>query len=555
MILATLSYIWSFLRLGMSRYTLALGIVALTLYVLQWVRVRRYEQSLFERLGIPYIKPHLIHGSLHTMRGKTLATDILTEWLEKYGDVFGYYIGSKPNIVIKDLELIRQVLVKDFNNFSNRPKLIIEALPVIHCIVGLRDQRWKDVRSVLTPTFSMAKMKLMIGIMNERVDELLGIVSDHNAKEKPLEWYGLFQGLTLDVICECVLAMKRHCQRDQNDDMFFAATRYFLKHAMNPAIHLAIYFDIFAKLFTFISNQLAFSGRMTNMIVSHLKTVLEIRRKDSSKKYIDVLQLMLEAAESQLEPDTKDSVSKSDVKVPNGTNATHEHQSHTSQKSAREGIKKKNLTDDEIIANAWVFLLAGFETSANSLTSTAYLLACYPDIQEKLYQELCEHVEDGYEHMTYETVHKLNYLDQVFAESLRILPPVVTFISRDTNADFQLGKYFIPNDTNILIPVWQIHHDPKLWPEPEKFDPERFSPETKTSETRHPMSYIPFGAGPRGCPGVRFAQLEAKVAIARLLRTHRLETCEQTPIPLTFEMPTVTHIPAKPVILKAIRRE
>ncbi|XP_066941636.1 cytochrome P450 3A29-like [Macrobrachium rosenbergii] len=557
MILEMLSYLWSLLRVGMTRYTVIFSIVLVVLYIVHWVRERKYQHSLFQRLGIPYVKPHLIHGSHFTLRwNNALATDVLGEWLEKYGDVFGYFVGAKPNIVVKDLDLIRQVLMKDFHNFSNRPKLVIEIQPITHTLIGLRDQRWKDVRSVLAPTFSMAKMKLIIGIMNRRVDELLGVISSHNAKEETLEWYSLFQGLTLDVICECVMAMKRNCQRDQNGDEFFALTRTFLKHAMSPALHLAHCFNVLGDVFAFINNQLAFSGRMTNMIVSHLQAVLKVRRKASSKNYIDVLQLMLEASESQSEPDGNHSNMQNGTSTLNGTTNTAKHQLPDSNlKPAKDGVKKKNLSDEEIIANAWVYMLAGFETSANAITSTAYLLACHPDIQEKLYQELCEHIEDGHEHLAYETVHKLNYLDQVFSEALRIFPPVVNFITRDTNADFQLGDYFIPSDTDIMIPVWQIHHDPKLWPEPFKFNPERFSPAVKASETRHPMSYIPFGAGPRSCPGVRFAQLEAKVAIARLIRTYRLETCEETPIPLKFHLPTVTHIPAEDVIFKAFPRE
>ncbi|XP_066941637.1 cytochrome P450 3A29-like [Macrobrachium rosenbergii] len=555
MILEMLSSLWSLLCVGMTQYTKTFCFATIILYVIHWVRVRRYKHSLFQRLGIPYVKPHLIHGSMRTLTGKTVATEVIGKWLEKYGNIFGYYIGAKPTVVVKDLDLIRQVLVKDFHNFSNRPKFLVEVEPIINTLVGLRDQRWKDVRSILTPTFSMSKMKLMIGIINERVSELLEIVSDRNAAEKPLEWYSMFQGLTLDVICEAVLAMKRHCQRDQDNDLVLSSTRKFLRNAINPVVHLLNYFNIFLSVLAFVYNTFALSGRMTNMIVTHLKTVLEVRREDLSKKHIDVLQLMLDAAESRHVSDTKVLNIQNGTSVPNGKINEARQQHSASNSILANEVAKKTMSDKEIIANAWMFLIAGFDTTANSLTNTAYLLACNPDIQEKLYLELCEHIEDGHKHISYETVHKLTYLDQVFSETLRLFPPVVTFITRDTNADYQLGDYFIPTDTNIMIPVWQIHHDPKLWPEPYTFDPERFSAEAKASENRHPMSYIPFGAGPRSCPGLRFAQLEAKVALARLIRTHKLETCEQTPIPMVFELPTVTHTPAKDVILKAIPRE
>ncbi|XP_068202553.1 cytochrome P450 3A25-like [Palaemon carinicauda] len=535
MLKETILWLPSLLWAGMSRYTVLFLITLIVLYIIHWTRERHYKHTLFARLGIPYIKPHLLYGSMHTLHSDTLATDIMENWIKEHGKVFGFYIGETPNVVIADLDLIKQVLIKDFHNFSNRPKLPIEAQPVVDTIVGLRDQRWKDVRSILAPTFSMMKMKSMTGIMNRRVDEFLQIVSEGSLKNEPLEWYTIFQGLTLDVISECALAMKTHCQRDQNNDELFVAVRSFLKNALNPAIFLAVYFNAFAKIFSFISNQLALSGRMTNMIVSHLKTVIRIRRKDMSKKYIDVLQLMLEAADTQNPNEIEED-------SPEGGTAKHSE-------------TRKQLTDAEIIANAWVFLLGGFETTANSLTSAAYLLACNPEVQERLYKELSSDIEDGSQHLTYETVNSLTYLDQVLSETLRIYPPVVSFMSRDTANDTMLGDYFIPSDTNIVIPMWHIHHNPEFWPDPEKFDPDRFSSKTKASENRHPMSYIPFGAGPRSCVGIRFAQLEAKLALARLIRCFKLETCEETVIPMKFEMPTVTHIPATGVMLKATPRQ
>lgn len=542
-------WLWSFLRAVMTHYTLTLFTISFILYIIHWIRERRFKHSLFSRLGIPQVKPHLIYGSMHILHGNFLSTDVIGKWLNKYGKVFGFYTGETPNLVIGDLDLIKQVLIKDFHNFSNRPKLPIKAQPVVNTVVGLRDQRWKDVRSILAPTFSMVKMKQMTGVMNRKLDEFLQIVLEGSLKDVPLEWYSIFQGLTLDVISECALAMKTNCQRDQNNDELFSATRIFLKNAMNPAIYLAIYFSAFGQICTFISNQLALSGRVTNMIVSHLKTVLNIRRKDLSTKYIDVLQLMLEAADSQ--PDILANAAYDPDDVLTSTKASSEYL----LPPTKEKGNKKRLSDDEIIANAWVFLLGGFETTANTLTSAAYLLACNPEVQERLYQELNDNIEDGSESLNYETVNKLSYLDQVLSETLRIYPPVVSFITRDTEKDTRLGEYFVPSGTNIVIPLWQIHHDPNLWPDPENFDPDRFCPEIKASESRHPMSYIPFGAGPRSCVGVRFAQLEAKLTLARLIKSFRLETCDTTPIPMTFEMPTVTHIPAEAVMLKAILRD
>ncbi|KAG7177012.1 Cytochrome P450 3A40-like 2 [Homarus americanus] len=512
----------------------------LLLYIASWVKQRRRQHSVFARLGIPYVQPHIIYGSNHVLRAPgALATDLVGQWLKKYGKVFGFYVGWQPNLVVADLDLVKQILVKEFQNFSNRPTLVIDAQPVVDCLVGLRDQRWKDVRSVLAPTFSVMKMKFMASIMNEKVDELLSIVAKKVEQDKPIEWHTTFQGMTLDVISQCALALKTHCQRDQEGEDFFLAVRQFLKNAVNPAILLALYFKMFAKFLSFVSNRLAYSGRLTQMIIKHLKAVIAIRRQYTGTKYLDVLQLMLDAAESQ--PDHS------------GEETVEDSSSNTSN-TWKENRQKRFLTDEEIIANAWVFLLGGFETTANSVTYTSYLLGTHPEVQERVYQELCDVLQDSPEELSYEQVHSLKYLDQVFCEALRLYPPAVNFVSREAAQDIQLGDLLIPKNMSIQIPLWHIHRDPEHWPDAETFDPERFSPEAKASVSRHPMAYLPFGAGPRNCPGIRFGQLEAKLAVARVIRRYKLVAYGETPIPLTFEIPTVTLNPSKGVYMKAVPR-
>ena len=87
----------------------------------------------------------------------------------------------------------------------------------------------------------------------------------------------------------------------------------------------------------------------------------------------------------------------------------------------------------------------------------------------------------------------------------------------------------IPKDSPILIPVYSIHRDPSIYPNPEKFDPERFSPAAKQS--RNPYTYMPFGHGPHNCIGMRFAQMEMKLVLARILKKYRFEVAPDTKIP------------------------
>ncbi|GIY71240.1 cytochrome P450 3A16, partial [Caerostris darwini] len=147
----------------------------------------------------------------------------------------------------------------------------------------------------------------------------------------------------------------------------------------------------------------------------------------------------------------------------------------------------------------------------------------------------------------------LQYLDQVFSESLRYYPPVTGFVSRKCSEDHKVGPYVIPKDATVLAPVWDIHHDPQYWPDPWKFDPERFSLENKKSINS--MAYMPFGVGRRNCIGARFAQLEAKLAIYRLVKKFKFVTCEKTDDPLPLICPTVIINPINGIWLRAIPRD
>jgi len=113
----------------------------------------------------------------------------------------------------------------------------------------------------------------------------------------------------------------------------------------------------------------------------------------------------------------------------------------------------------------------------------------------------------------------MEYLDNVINESLRLYPPVVGFIIRRFGKNMELGKYSISKGMNLQIPVWQIHHDPLIWPNPYQFDPERFNPTNRKS--MHPMAFIPFGCGQRSCIGKKFALMQVKLVISSIILKYR----------------------------------
>ncbi|CAL1278466.1 unnamed protein product [Larinioides sclopetarius] len=193
------------------------------------------------------------------------------------------------------------------------------------------------------------------------------------------------------------------------------------------------------------------------------------------------------------------------------------------------------LSIDELVAQSVIFFTAGHDTTASTLAFATYFLALDQDIQDRLRTEVDSAVEENDGELTYESIQSMKYLDNIISETLRIYPVAVR-LERHTEADYKLGDtgITIPKGMLVSIPIFAIHRDPKLWPDPEKFNPERFTPEERAK--RDPYSYIPFGAGPRNCVGMRFALMQIKVCLAHIISNFKISRCPQTKVPLEFNM-------------------
>jgi len=212
--------------------------------------------------------------------------------------------------------------------------------------------------------------------------------------------------------------------------------------------------------------------------------------------------------------------------------------------------ESKRMSEAEVVAQSMIFLFAGYETSSNTLGFVCYHLATNPDVQGKLQKEIDSVWNDESQMPSYETVNELPYLDMVISETLRLYPPGLIAI-RQCTEDCMLKDLKVPKGMSVTIPMYCIHRDPRIWPNPEKFDPERFTPEAKQS--RDPYAYMPFGHGPRNCIGMRFAQMEMKLVLARILKKYSFETAPDTKIPL--EITVKATLTAKEMKLKITKRK
>jgi cytochrome P450 len=162
--------------------------------------------------------------------------------------------------------------------------------------------------------------------------------------------------------------------------------------------------------------------------------------------------------------------------------------------------------------------LAGHETTANALTWTWFLLSNHPEVERRLHQELDEVL--GSRTPGFSDVAQLRYTEMVLSESMRLYPPAWA-IGRLSTVDCEIGGYFVPKRSLVLMSQYVMHRDERYYKNPLAFDPERWRPEVR--DTRPPFSYFPFGGGPRRCIGEGFAWMEEILVLATLAQKWKLQ--------------------------------
>lgn len=161
----------------------------------------------------------------------------------------------------------------------------------------------------------------------------------------------------------------------------------------------------------------------------------------------------------------------------------------------------QSLTDEDIRSEVDTFMSAGQDTSSATVQFALQLIGHHPELQEKIHEELDTiYADDADREIQFEDLRQMKYLEKCIKETLRIFPPVL-FIARNIREEFQIKGQTLPIGTTVMVLFYQLHRDPKWFPNPEKFDPERFSFEQMNG--RHAFAYTPFSAGPRNCIGQR----------------------------------------------------
>jgi cytochrome P450 len=185
------------------------------------------------------------------------------------------------------------------------------------------------------------------------------------------------------------------------------------------------------------------------------------------------------------------------------------------------------MTDAQLRDEVMTIFLAGHETTANALTWTWYLLSQNPEAEAKLHAELDRLLAGRLPN--FEDVAQLKYTEMVLTESMRLFPPAWA-LGRIALDDFEIAGYVIPKKSIVLMSQFVMHHDPRYFADPMKFDPERWIPEAR--EARPQFSYFPFGGGPRRCIGEGFAWMEGILLLATIAQKWRMRLVPNHPVAL-----------------------
>ncbi|XP_067627501.1 probable cytochrome P450 6a21 [Eurosta solidaginis] len=452
--------------------------------------------NYWQTRGIPCDQPHWLFGNLKDAAKTVSYVEAFNVVYKRYlgsGPFCGFYFLQQPAVLALSPEFIKRILIKDFNNFSDRGLYSNEKDdPLSGNLFLLDGEKWRYLRNKLSPTFTSGQMKFMLPTMLAVADQFVEALNHHLEKSNAIEVKEILARFTTDVIGSCAFGIE--CNSLKNPDAIF---RQMGRNILNDRRHSTLV-NILMNALPNLASKLHMRSnkdKYTEFFLKIVRESVEYREKNNVQRK-DFLNILMDLNKSNKKAD------------------------------------EKGLSVEEMAAQVFLFFLAGFETSSTTLGFLLYELALNLDIQKRLRAEVLETLAKHDNEASYECINSMPYMQQVIAETLRKYP-VVTRLQRVALSNYivpEHPKYVIEKGTVIFIPVMAIHHDPEIYPEPDKFDPERFSPEKM--QARDSITWLPFGDGPRNCIGMRFGQMQMRVALTYLLRNFEVSTCDLTEIPL-----------------------
>uniref|UniRef100_A0AAX7UTH0 unspecific monooxygenase n=1 Tax=Astatotilapia calliptera TaxID=8154 RepID=A0AAX7UTH0_ASTCA len=459
--------------------------ILLITFICIFVMYGHWTFGIFEKMGIPGPKPVMYWGTIvHYLDDYECA--------QKYGRIWGVYEFRKPMLAVMDPDMLKTILVKEcFTYFTNRRNFRLNG-DLYDAVSLAEDDQWRRIRNILSPSFTSGHLKEMFSIMKHHSHKLTDSLQSKAHNDEVIIVKDFFGSYSIDVMASCI----------------FSVDFDSIKNPSNPFITHA------NQMFKFSILLYIFQGTASVLFWVFLQPVKMTKKRSIRVK----TSLHIESLWSHL--------CTSDVSCPLLLFLT-------------------GLTEHEIISQVTMFVFAGYETSAIALVFLAYSLARNPEIMKRLQSEI-DSTFPNKGPVEYEALMQMEYLDSVVSECLRLYPSIPR-LERVAKETVKISEITIPKGMLVMVPVYALHRDPELWPEPEEFKPDRFSKENK--QNINPYTYLPFGAGPRSCMGTRFALMMVKLAMVEVLQNFSFSVCKETEIPLEMDVAGFVS-PVRPIKLK-----
>ncbi|KAF4518426.1 hypothetical protein B566_EDAN002079 [Ephemera danica] len=493
---------------------LALGLVAIVLVLAYFYFTSTF--NYWRDKGVVFVKPYPLVGSM--WRQITLQehmNDFFRRIYFQYTDqpYVGFYQGPVPTLLVRDADLIKNILVKDFSHFTDHGLKISEkADPLMYMnLFHLRGQKWKDMRAKFAPTFTSGRLKSMFPLVLECANTFESHVGKLADAANDVELKDLFGCFTTNVIASNIFGISCDSFNEPNNT-FRQMSRKLMDTDFIQGINVALIF--FIPGMSDLIKVALFKQECEVYFRNLMKDVMNFRSKTGETRN-DFVQLLIELMDKGFlsDKDNDDSEINSDVNA---------------------GYKKiEKLTENEAMAQAFVFFFAGFETSSLSMAYALFELARRPDLQKTARQHILEVLQRHDNQITYEALQDMTYLDWILQETLRKYPTLAIFRECTKNYIIPGTKLKIEKGTALIIPNSGLHYDSQYFPDPEEFIPERFSDEEMVK--RNQYVYLPFGEGPRLCIGKKLANMQSKVGLLSILHKFEVRSNPKTKYPLAWD--------------------
>lgn len=498
---------------------------------------------------------------------------------QDYGRVARVQMGAWPQIVVQEPALIKEIGMDKFQSFQDRK--VAFSLRKNKGLLFSKGEDWHKSRRALNPAFNSIKLSNFCPTISRHCDTLTqrldGVIDGKNPNE-PMDVLRVFGDLTMDVIGSTsfdaefgLQSIPLQCEENeaeitkdaeaqpkdqQQKDVLEAAKTIFMSSGGPMGAG--------GNLQKFVTVLVPFLGPLYRLLFPLLMTPEAKGFWKSIRKLDNIMGEILQGR------------SQFNTKKSNGDGTSDDNSATTSpsvDKKKNKAFVDANFIDlvrkatdpdsgvaldsSEVRDQLNLFVLAGYETTANTLAFTTFLLAQHTEVERKLVEEIQRLAPNQEQALNFKDLAEFKYTHNVVNEALRLYPPGA-MLTREAKETVTIGgknkgdkQYIIPKGTWVVIPVWSLHRDELFWGDNAlEFDPDRFQDSSKLTKYAH----LPFGIGPRNCIGQRFAMEEVKLALIAIYRNYTFRLHNKTTLPLQLKA-GITLSPTNGVWMTVHRRE